>query len=138
MRIRALMMGCFGLVLSAILPTSYASTETTKLSPYSDPSKSIIVTKANPQFIITLASNRTTGYSWHLLSYNNQLLTLVDHKYQAPQQAMPGAGGQEVWTFKVNDTGFIAPQVSKIDLLYARPWNLKDNSKQIEFKVVTQ
>lgn len=138
MRVRALVTFGLSLLVSIFFMTSYADIDDAKTSPYSNPSKNIIVAKASPQFTITLASNRTTGYSWHLLNYNNQLLTLVNHEYQAPQKVVPGAGGAEVWTFKVNDIGFTAPQISKIALLYARPWNLKDNSKQVEFTVVTQ
>lgn len=128
---------CLGLFFSMLLMACYADNATVS-SGVSDPAKNILVEKNNPQFTITLASNRTTGYSWHLLSYDNQLITLVKHAYQAPQKALPGAGGQESWTFKVNETGFTAPQIGKIALLYAKSWNLKDNSRQVEFTVVTQ
>jgi len=126
-----------GLVLSLLVSTGYAAVNAATANVFSDPAKSIMVEKSNPQFTITLASNPTTGYSWYLVKYDKALISLVKHEYQPPEHNMPGAGGKEIWTFKINDTGFAAPQISKIDLLYARPWNLKDNSKQLEFTVVT-
>lgn len=128
---------CIGLFLSMLGSVSYADT-ITAATEISDPATSIVVAKTKPQFSITLASNRTTGYSWHLVNYHQRLITLVNHVYQAPQNAPLGAGGREIWTFKVNEAGFTAPQVSKIALLYAKPWDLKDNSKQVEFTVVTR
>lgn len=138
MKLRSFISLCLGMLFYTALIVSYADTRsTTPAAEFSDPAKSILVAKTNPQFTITLASNPTTGYSWHLLNYDKQLITLVNHAYQRPTKDMPGAGGKEVWTFKVKDTGFIAPHASKITLLYARPWNIKDNSKQVEFTVAT-
>lgn len=105
---------------------------------FTKPADSIVVQKANPQFTITLASNPTTGYSWHLLNYDKQLMTLVNHSYEKSANHIPGAGGKESWSFQVNNAAFIASHVSKITLLYARPWNIKENSKQLEFTIVTQ
>ncbi len=131
--IRFLIACCFGLF--AMNSNAAVNDETNS---YSDPGKSILVERTIPQFSISLASNPTTGYSWHLLNYDRNLMMLTNHVYQAPTGNRPGAGGKETWTFQVNDEGFIAPQVGKITLLYARPWNLKDNSKQVEFTVVTR
>ncbi len=138
MQLRSLLSCGLGLLFCTLLTTSYAATSALTATTFSDANKNILLAKNNPEFTITLAANPTTGYSWHLVNYDQLLISLVNHVYQAPENTMPGAGGKEIWTFAANKTAFIAPQVSKITLLYARPWNLKDNSKQVEFTVVTR
>lgn len=70
------------------------------------------------QFSITLPSNPTTGYMWRL---NNQpditIVKHIDNVYNAPKVTMPGAGGEEVWTFQGLKKG-----TAQIVLEYARPW----------------
>lgn len=105
--------------------------------PYTDPSKSILLGKDNPQFTISLASNPTTGYTWMIKHYKVGLVTVVGHKFQPPISQLVGAGGVDVWTFKLAPEAFNAPHVLKIDMLYARPWDVSDNNKEEEFTVVT-
>lgn len=125
-------LGLMGLLGLLALKSYAASTP----SVFSDPAQNIIVSQHQPQFTITLASNPTTGYRWYLLKYDAHFMTLINHTYSKPTSLLPGAGGQETWIFGVNTIVFKAPQISKIDLLYARPWNLKDHSKSVEFTVV--
>jgi predicted secreted protein len=142
MKLRPFSRLCFGILVCAALTPACAKVDTAApntISPtqVSNPSQSIVVEKSNPQFSITLASNRTTGYAWQLLDYDKQLLTLAKHTYIKPVNAMPGAGGKEIWIFKVNDAAFTTPQTMQVNLLYARPWNVKDNSKHVVFTVKT-
>ncbi len=68
--------------------------------------------------VVTLASNRTTGYSWALAAGQDQsVLKLRDSQYQAPSTLMPGAGGQELWTFTT-----LAAGSTTLTLNYARPF----------------
>lgn len=115
-------------------PTT-ASFSSTQIKLSAD-SKPIHVTSAHPEFTLTLTSNPTTGYSWYLRSYNSQLITLVGHKFVTSHRLLPGSGGKEVWTFKVNPNGFLAPQVSCIQLIYARPWEMKSGEIK-KFTVIT-
>jgi predicted secreted protein len=126
---------CLSLLLGLSIAKVYA-TPTVAALPFSNPQKSIVVTQADPQFTISLASNPTTGYSWFLESYDANLLSLVKHKYNRPAAPMPGAGGFETWVFAVKPEAFAAPQITKINLMYARPWNLNDNNKKTGFTVV--
>jgi predicted secreted protein len=104
---------------------------------YSDPKKIIQQDPSNPNFIIELPSNRTTGYAWILESYDDKIVTVKNHQYLPPQANRPGAGGVEQWQFEFTNRSISFPQISKIKLIYARPWNL-EIGKKIEFFVVTK
>ena len=69
--------------------------------------------------VVTLESNSSTGFSWELTKISDEtVLKQVDQKYEGPGAgAPPGAGGQEVWTFKVLKKG-----TSSISMEYSRPW----------------
>lgn len=104
---------------------------------FSDPTKSILVQKSNPVFEIVLQSNPTTGYSWFLKNYDNNLITLVSHSYYPPlDQKLVGAPGYDKWIFRVKPEGFIAPQLTNITLIYMRTWE-DQGAQVINFKVVT-
>jgi len=103
---------------------------------YNSPKKAILVKKDNPQFTITLESNPTTGFSWFLSKYNRNLLEVVSQKHVAPSSRLIGAPGHEVWTFRVKDVGFKVPQVLKIRMIYARPWE-KKTGNSTTFRVFT-
>lgn len=116
--------------------TSYAS-EVQAMKPYTDPGKPILVTKSKSKFTIELPSNVTTGYSWFLVRYNDELLKPISHEYIKPKEEKPGAGGVEQWTFKVDGDAFKVPQLTRIKLIYAQPWNLRD-AKRVTFTIVAK
>ena len=104
---------------------------------YSAEKQDVVVTKDNPEFVIKLQSNPTTGYSWFLRQYDKRLITSVSHVFEPPQnKKLMGAPGAEVWTFRVNDAGFVTPQQTVITLIYARPWEKKPG-KELQFRVST-
>lgn len=123
-------------VLILMVGVAYATTQPSNVA-FSDPTKPIVISSSSPVFVITLKSNRTTGYSWFLKQHDKHLIKLVSHKYIAPQQQMPGAGGYEIWTFKAKPEFFKPGTTSEITLVYARPW--QRTSVKIEtFKVTAQ
>ena len=69
--------------------------------------------------VVTLESNSSTGFSWELTKISDEtVLKQVDQKYEGHGAgAPPGAGGQEVWTFKALKKG-----TSSISMEYSRPW----------------
>ena len=70
--------------------------------------------------VITLGSNPTTGFGWQLSGIDEDLLALVESRYEPgenAEQGMVGAAGNEVWTFKALTTG-----VTTISMEYSRPW----------------
>lgn len=99
--------------------------------------KPTILKPTNSQFSVNLPANPSTGFSWFVAGYNVQLITVVKHKYQPTKDNIPGASGVDTWTFKVNPIAFTAPHIIKIKMVYARPWDLKDNSRMQEITVVT-
>jgi len=102
-----------------------------------DLTKPVQVNKKAPVVTILLKSNRTTGYSWFLKSYDRHLLTPMSASYVAPNKKMPGAPGYAVWKFHVRSNAFIVPRVTHIVMLYARPWSLEQASEHT-LKLVIQ
>jgi predicted secreted protein len=73
---------------------------------------------AGKQFSITLAANRTTGYSWRLAApLDPALLKQISEEYQAADSGAVGAPGEEVWTFEAVGKGAL-----KLDFEYLRPF----------------
>ena len=73
---------------------------------------------AGGSLTVTLESNPTTGFQWELAGISDEaVLELIDQEFVAPETALVGAGGKELWTFKVLNEG-----VSEISMEYRRPW----------------
>jgi predicted secreted protein len=71
-----------------------------------------IEVQAGEEFSIALASNRTTGYQWRLVTpLDEQIVQAVGSEYVSPAASRPGAGGKEVGAGK-----------TEIALQYLRPW----------------
>ncbi len=70
--------------------------------------------------VITLESNPTTGFGWQLSGIDEDLLALIECRYEPgenAEQGMVGAGGSEVWTFEALTKG-----ETTISMEYSRPW----------------
>ncbi len=104
---------------------------------YNNPDKTIMVSRDKPQFVIKLNANPTTGFSWFVKEYTHQVLTLEKQVYYPPKDMVPGRGGYTKFFFKVNSSAFHAAYVAKIELVYARPWDIT-KGKEVEFHIVTQ
>src|SRR3989338_11599580 len=98
---------------------------------FTDVSKPVVIKSSHPHFQIIIKSNPTTGYKWFLKQYDRNLIKPLGYKYYPPKKATPGAGGYEIWNFKVKRHGFAVPQVTKIALIYARPWEMKSGTSQV-------
>ena len=106
---------------------------------YTEDKINISVTIAQPEFVIKLKSNPTTGYSWFLREYNSELISPVKHYFQAEtNNKLIGAPGYEIWLFKAKPAAFNVPQISSIRFIYARPWMSSDSSTQVVFHLSTQ
>jgi len=81
-------------------------------------SKEVEVTVGD-SFTATLCSNPTTGFLWSESAQISDLTILqqTDHKFVPPEGDVPGAAGEEVWTFKALKRG-----TSEISMEYSRPW----------------
>lgn len=124
-------------IVLAVLAVNFFVSANAAVTTYTEDKPSVTVDPHQPTFIIKLKSNPTTGYSWFLREYNNNLLLPVKHAYQHPDAKLAGAGGFELWTFRMKPAGFIVPQQTTIRFIYARPWQGADNSTQVVFRVTT-
>ena len=96
------------------------------------------LTPEPPVYTLPLNSNPTTGYSWFLVSYPSDLLSITKHEYIPPKTNMAGAGGYEVWVFTAKPEAFVAPRALKIQMVYARPWEVNDQMTAQTFYVATK
>ncbi len=70
------------------------------------------------QLRVTLASNRTTGFSWALAqSIDEHIVKLAGNQYVPSSGSGVGGGGHEVWTFLGADIGQVI-----VSMKYARPF----------------
>jgi inhibitor of cysteine peptidase len=70
------------------------------------------------RFTIELPANPSTGYQWQLgKPLEEEILELIDNRYQPLEAGRVGAGGADVWTFAGVGVGR-----TTIDLVYVRPW----------------
>lgn len=96
------------------------------------------ITSTHPQFIIKLKSNPTTGYSWFMREYDNELVQPIRHTFEAPKDSkLAGAPGYELWTFRMKPAAFVVPQQTVLRFVYVRPWEGSDSVKQVVFRVST-
>lgn len=89
----------------------------------------ITVNTTQSNFLISLASNPTTGYRWIVTGYDKSLLHLMSSKYIAPQSKLMGAGGQMQFIFELMpDASF--PASTNIYLKYAQPWQPQNGTSK--------
>ena len=70
------------------------------------------------EFIITLSSNRTTGYEWQIdRPLDGNKIKQAGLVYMPDKTGLVGSGGNEEWKFKAEKAGR-----SKISFKYIRPW----------------
>ena len=71
--------------------------------------------------VARLNATPSTGYSWQITKNDPKLLTPQGKPtYLPPPNAAPGAGGRQVFTFKVLSAG-----KGTLELAYTRPWEKK-------------
>lgn len=99
-----------------------------KTRPVFKDSSKLIKVEVEQEFDIVLKSNATTGYKWKLAKpLDKKILELVESEYKAPDDSVPGKGGEEVWTFRGVGKG-----KTLISLKYVRPWEKKKAPEKTE------
>ena len=69
-------------------------------------------------FVVKLASNPSTGYSWNLSAITNtSIINKTSNAYIPPSVQIPGRGGQETWKFQALSVG-----TATISMKYIQPW----------------
>lgn len=102
---------------------------------YTENQTNISLTAKQPVFILKLASNPTTGYSWALGDYNYKQIKRVKHRYLPPTSKMMGAGGFEWWTFRLKPAAFASNQPVVLKMVYRKPWETANGETQVVFKI---
>lgn len=131
MKIRKL----FLFVLTLLLLNTYVVAETSNI--HTTDKLSFVVTADQPEFVLKLKSNPTTGYSWFLSDYNANLIEVIKHSYEPPEKKLVGASGSELWTFRVKPVGFVVPHQTLIRLVYSRPWENPTGPEETTFRITT-
>ncbi|CAM2993984.1 secreted protein [Legionella steigerwaltii] len=75
----------------------------------------------NPNFVVSLPANPTTGFQWKVVHFDKNLLTLSSSTFERPKTNLIGAGGQMHFTFALQK-GKSYPASTVIVLKYARSW----------------
>ena len=71
------------------------------------------------KLLVTLESNRTTGFAWKLADGATPVLAAgYEQRYDAPQTGLIGAGGTEVFTFTA-----ASPGTATLRLTYERSFD---------------
>jgi inhibitor of cysteine peptidase len=131
------MFKCF-IVIAMIFFTSAFAQQGPEPGVYTEEKLNVLVTKDQPQFVIRLKANPTTGFNWFLGEYDAKIITPIKHQYEAPTSELMGAPGYDVWTFAIKPTGFVVPRMTKIHFSYVRAWEEQGQAKQVTFRVITQ
>lgn len=110
----------FGAFLPALLGAGGCRPrpESMKDTPVYTDDTAVIEVNAGGEFVISLDSNPTTGYSWDFSRPPDPgVVELLDASYLPSGERRVGAGGRQVWTFRA--TG---PGEAVIELAYFRSW----------------
>jgi inhibitor of cysteine peptidase len=105
---------------------------------YTESQPNITITSVQPDFTLKLRSNPSTGYSWAIEDYDAKYITPLEHSYQHATAQLPGAGGYELWSFRVNPHAFITSQQTTIRMMYTRPWEKIKRRTELVFHVTTE
>lgn len=116
-------------LMAELLTTAHAASPDSTQPEKTQHSQKVIIGKL---FTITLPANPTTGYSWILRTLPAPV-SFVSVNYRQSVEcktAMPGCGGEQVFTFRAEKTG-----KGMIELVYGRPWEeerVRAWSEQVE------
>lgn len=92
-----------------------------------------IAENVGSRFLIELASNKTTGYSW-AAGITGRSVTSEGSAYQASEGHAMGAPGQQIFLFDASRKG-----TSTVTFSYRRPWEHGQSAaKTITFTIVVK
>ena len=78
----------------------------------------VVMAEEGKEFTVRLDSNRTTGYQWRPAApLDEHIVKAVKCEYVPFEGALPGGGGEEIWTFLAVGKGS-----TEITMEYIRPW----------------
>ncbi len=105
---------------------------------YTEANRQIVQNANQAEFTIRLDSNPSTGYSWFLKPCDPNYIKVVQHQYIAnTNKSLIGAGGVEMWRFRLSKMALTTPHIFNIEFVYARAWENKPGVKTVVFQVAT-
>lgn len=90
----------------------------------------VITASVGEQFDIKLASNQSTGYSWHVENNFGSLVFIKGKDYITPETSKVGEGGDELWHFEALATGD-----AKLIFFYSRSLDRADGDNILTFTI---
>ena len=88
--------------------------------------------KCGDKFKIEVESNPSTGYKWHLLSFNEDILKLVSSEFVSELTNHMGSSGREHFNFEAKKKGG-----TRIKIVYRRTWEKQPRKSKEYFVIVT-
>ena len=81
---------------------SHGETQSSTLHLTENDSGKSFTVRPDEAIVVTLESNRSTGYRWEFAPASQAMLGFrqVSHRYVAPTKRVPGAAGKEIWRFR--------------------------------------
>lgn len=89
--------------------------------------------KVGEVFDIRLASNQSTGYSWHVENNYGALVFVKGKDYISPEDGKIGSGGDEVWHFEA-----LAKGEAKLIFFYSRSLDKSEGDSFTTFTINIQ
>ncbi|MCF6776126.1 protease inhibitor I42 family protein [Thiotrichales bacterium 19X7-9] len=122
---------CFCLLTASLFADEKATTDTVKKTPTVNLNKPIVVGDDQWTINVKLPANSTTGYQWYLKSYNSTLVRPKSYRYvlnNAKDTKLVGQGGSAEFKLTISKRFKTVPQMTQLTFIYARPWDLSDQS----------
>ncbi len=114
---------CFFILCIISIPLSASADDNTN--------KPIIIDDNQWTVTIKLPSNATTGYQWYLKSYNANLIRPKSYRYITSNDSKKiGQGGIAEFKLTVLKRFKSSPQLTEVSFIYAKPWNLEEQTKE--------
>ncbi|MBP1929995.1 inhibitor of cysteine peptidase [Methanolinea mesophila] len=102
-------------VATTAVPETTAPTVETPMVYNESADGSTITVPVDGKFVVVLAENPTTGYSWNVTVTSG--LEITNDTYIAPETGLVGAGGSHQWDVKA-----IASGQQEFSGVYMQPW----------------
>jgi predicted secreted protein len=117
--------------LLSLMTTVFSATSELKTD------KAIVVKATDPEAVIALKANSTTGFRWFIEDYPADLVDAVQEKYLPPthQEHALGASGVSQWKISLSKEAFTAPHLIPLTFRYARSWDLSDSKEKTVYLV---
>lgn len=91
---------------------------------------SVITVSEGENFTIMMASNPSTGYSWHINFIDKDMLNNTGKDYKGSNDNKPGSGGEETWFFEAVKKG-----ETKLVFFYSRSMDISEKDTPLTFTI---